>query len=524
MGAPHAELMDSSPNVGMPQASSLLSTHLEDRRNNLDLLRLISAGLVILGHSYAIVGSGSDPMALWSGSVYSGLFSLHVFFFISGLLVTNSFLKKPDVVTWLFSRALRIIPALFMCMIVTVFVMGTLVTKMPVKQYLADSGTWDYFLGNLLLLRTRFNLPGVFTGNVDHAVNGPLWSLYLEVRLYLFAAILLWLFRGRSRQWLTGALSVIVIGGMTNPGWLFMFGGTENNLTCSLLFLVGALCALWSDKVLISNVWLAVLFVAVCHYTWTPVFQPLFLIFTCYFVLCFGFSRLLRRVHLPGDFSYGLYIYGWPVQQMMALLFPQWPPALNTISSLIVATAIGALSWYWVEKPSLAQKTALRSVPGVRWKLAPAFAVACCTIILTGSTSFRFPTGAVSLAKTTAAAMPVAKPAQVASVGGAPTAGKQLQPIQAFGPRQAIAGKPFNVQQNGLSAVWVQLRSSASRKSSIVFRGRRLDTVVSENLLTASVPNDALAQPGDADIYVVDDSAAPERRTPSVRMTIARPK
>jgi peptidoglycan/LPS O-acetylase OafA/YrhL len=165
-----------------PTDTNLLAAHIERRENSLDLIRLISASLVILGHSYAIVGSGAEPMARWNGSVYSGLFALHVFFFISGLLVTNSFLHKPDIVRWMFSRILRIIPALCVCLILTTFVLGPLATTLPVRQYLTDHGTWDYFLGNLFLLNTRFLLPGVFAGNVDKAVNGPLWSLYLEVR------------------------------------------------------------------------------------------------------------------------------------------------------------------------------------------------------------------------------------------------------------------------------------------------------------------------------------------------------
>ena len=298
-------------------------------------------------------------MARWNGSVYSGLFALHVFFFISGLLVTNSFLHKPDVVRWLFSRVLRIFPALCVCLILTVFVLGSLSTTLPLRQYLTDHGTWDYFLGNLFLLRTRFFLPGVFAGNVDKAVNGPLWSLYLEVRLYICAAVLLWMFRGRPRQWLTAALGAIAIAGMAaGPKWLFVFGESPNHITCSILFMLGALCALWSDKVLISNVWLAVIFLAANNYVRTPAFAPLFLIFTCYFVLCFGFSRFLSAIHLPGDYSYGLYIYGWPAQQLMVTWFPHWSAPQNAASALVFAMVLAALSWHLIEKPSLAQKAA----------------------------------------------------------------------------------------------------------------------------------------------------------------------
>lgn len=487
-----------------PTDNNLLAAHIGSRRNSLDLIRLISASLVIIGHSYAIVGSGTDPMARWNGSVYTGLFALHVFFFISGLLVTNSFLHKPDIVRWLFSRVLRIFPALCVCLVLTVFVLGALTTTLPRVQYLTNNKTWDYFLGNLLLLRTRYFLPGVFTGGVQKAVNGPLWSLYLEVRLYLCAAVLLWIFRGRPRQWLTAALGVVAIVGMVIPrSWLFVFGESQMHITCSVLFLLGALCALWSDKVLISALWLAVIFLAANSYARTPAFPPLFLIFTCYFVLYFGFSKVLSAIHLPGDYSYGIYIYGWPVQQLMAQYFPHWSPPWNAASSFAVAAGVAALSWHLIEKPSLAQKASFGS-PRQR-KKAVAIAVGCALAILIAI-------GAGGL--TTADG---ARPVEGQISEG------QLGSIEAFGPREVVAGKPFNVQPNGSSAMWVQLSSNVNARSSIVFRNSKLKTTVSGNLLTAMVPDELFVQAGEADIYVVDETYSPPRRTSSARMNVLSP-
>jgi peptidoglycan/LPS O-acetylase OafA/YrhL len=487
-----------------PTDNNLLATHIGSRQNSLDLIRLISASLVIIGHSYAIVGSGVDPMARWNGSVYTGLFALHVFFFISGLLVTNSFLHKPDIVRWLFSRVLRIFPALCVCLILTVFVLGSLTTTLPRVQYLTDRETWDYFLGNVFLLRTRYFLPGVFTGSVQKAMNGPLWSLYLEVRLYVFAAVLLWIFRGRPRQWLTAALGAVAVIGMLIPrSWLFVFGESEMHITCSVLFLMGALCALWSDKVLISTLWLVVIFLAANNYARTPAFPPLFLIFTCYFVLCFGFSKLLSAIRLPGDYSYGLYIYGWPVQQLVAKSFPHWPPPWNAASSFAIALGVAALSWHLIEKPSLAQKAGIGSPRQL--KKAVAVAAGCAVAILIAIAS-----GGLSPGDG-----PRAVEGQKAVEG--------LGTIEAFGPEEVVARKPFNVQPDGSSAMWVRLSSSVNARSSIVFRNFRLKTVVSGNLLTAVVPNELFAQPGAADIYVVDETYSPPRRTSSARLPVLSP-
>jgi peptidoglycan/LPS O-acetylase OafA/YrhL len=364
-------LMRTAVNTGAqpsPEHGKLLISGLGTRNNGLDLLRLFAACLVILGHSYPIVGSGTDPMLRWDGYEFSGGFALHIFFFLSGLLVTHSFLKRPDVVHWLGSRVLRIFPALFCCLALTTFILGPLVTTRPLRQYLLAHQTRGYFFGNLFLVQTKYYLPGVFAYNLDKAVNGPIWSLYIEFRLYIAIVILLWVFRRARREWLTLAIFAIAIVGMLRPQWVFVFGENDNYQICSALFLLGALCALWSEKVTISGVWLAVLFLAVNKYVYTAAFSPLSFFFTCYFVLYFGYARLLSRVRLPGDYSYGLYIYGWPVQQLLAERFPHWPPALNATAAIAGAGFLAALSWHFVEKPSLAKKDKFRNAVLARWQ------------------------------------------------------------------------------------------------------------------------------------------------------------
>ena len=334
--------------------------------NSLDLLRLFAASLVIFGHSYAIVGRGNEPMLAWNGNLYSGGFALYIFFFLSGMLVTNSFRLKPDIVQWYTARALRVFPALFLCLVLTVYVLGPIATRLSLGHYLKNGDTWDYFYGNLLLMRTRYYLPGVFDGK---AINGPLWSLYLEVRLYVFFGVLLWIFRGLRREWLTTAIAALAIAGIMNPRWVFVFGANDNHIVCSGLFLLGALCALWSDKVVVSGVWLAVMVGAANKSVHTPAFLPLFFFFSGYFVLYFGFSKRLARIRLPGDYSYGLYIYGWPVQQALAVSFPRWSPELNAAVSLAGALVLAAMSWHLLEKHILARKKVVG--PGDPQTVAP---------------------------------------------------------------------------------------------------------------------------------------------------------
>jgi peptidoglycan/LPS O-acetylase OafA/YrhL len=475
----------------LPPRTRLLVSSLGTRNNGLDLLRLFAACLVILGHSYAIVGTETDPMLRWNGVKFSGGFALHVFFFLSGLLVTHSFLSNPDIVRWFASRALRIFPGLFCCLAFTALVFGPFASNLPPRQYFSAHETWDYFFSNLLLRPTRYYLPGVFTYSADASVNGPLWSLYIEVRLYLGIAILLWLFRRARREWLTLAIFALVVLGMAAPNWIFVFGENNNYLSCSALFLAGALCALWSEKVVISGLWLAVLFLAANKYVYTAGFTPLFFFFTCYFVLCFGYSRVLSGVHLPGDYSYGLYIYGWPVQRLIAEHFPHWPPLLNAIAAMAGAGCLAAVSWHFVEKPCLAQKNRFSRAAAThgRLVLVPLTATG---ILLSGSLYFRY------------------HPIQ------------RLGSIVDFGPRPIVAGARFNVH-DGVSAIWVQLSSPIEADSRVVFRGKELKSVVYGSVVSGAVPDDLFKTPGEVEVYVVSGSYLISRRSPIVKTVIASP-
>lgn len=475
----------------LPQRTRLLSDHLGTRNNALDLLRLFAACLVILGHSFGIVGRGADPMARWNGVEFSGGFALHIFFFLSGLLVTYSFLTKPDIVHWLGSRVLRIFPALFCCLVLTALIYAPLTSTLSVRKYFSAHETWDYFFCNLLLRPIRYYLPGVFSHNVDPAVNGPLWSLYIEFRLYLGIALLLWLFRRARREWITLAIFAVVALGMAAPKWVFVFGENNNYLICSALFLTGALCALWSDKVLISGLWLAVLFLAANHYVYTAGFTPLFFFFTCYFVLYFGYLPILSRVRLPGDYSYGIYIYGWPVQQALAGHFPHWPPLVNAAAAMVGAGCLAALSWHFVEKPCLSQKSKLSRL---------------------ASTDRRVVLIPLAAALTVLAGWLYARAHPIRKMGN----------IVAFGPSPVVAGSRFNVN-DGASAVWVELSAPVDPDSRIVFRGHTLKSAAYGSVVTGAVPDDLVKLPGEVEIYVLSDSHLIPRRSSAVKMIVSSP-
>ena len=129
-------------------------------RNNFNLIRLLAAWLVIYGHAWAITGSaGGDLVTRLTQFKFAGGVAVDVFFFISGFLIAAS-LERNDTRGYLASRALRILPALIVCVSLSVFVLGPLLTSSA--DYWRDPRTWDYLWANGTLWSSRYDLPGVF--------------------------------------------------------------------------------------------------------------------------------------------------------------------------------------------------------------------------------------------------------------------------------------------------------------------------------------------------------------------------
>lgn len=165
-----------------------ISDALKSKKNNFDILRLIAAVMVIYSHSYALCGKTELGPPFYQQS-YGGL-GVAIFLIISGFLVTLSWSRSENLKVFLKARFLRIFPALIFVIFATTFIMGPLVTSLPVSQYFKNPETYQY-LKNITLFDIRYNLPGIFTDNIyKGAVNGSLWSLEYEFTFYLILAFL----------------------------------------------------------------------------------------------------------------------------------------------------------------------------------------------------------------------------------------------------------------------------------------------------------------------------------------------
>jgi peptidoglycan/LPS O-acetylase OafA/YrhL len=336
-----------------------------DRSNNLDVIRFVAAAAVIYGHAFPLNSAGSPGFL--SNSVQT--IGVKVFFMLSGLLIAQSWLSDPHVLRFAARRALRLFPALAVVLLLSVFVLGPVFTTLPLREYFSNERTWRY-LGNIGLNIT-YDLPGVFAANpYKNAVNGSLWSLPVEVCMYLATPVVLTLAtllrRPRLVLWLVTIVSVLASAWFVRtPGHQSDFVAYGIGLTSLLdvapFFAVGALCCVegWQKKVSPQTAVL-VFFLAVMFPSLTPVVDELVLmVLVPVLVLGLGFAENPRfaRAGRFGDVSYGLYLYGFAVQQVVtALAGKAISPQLNAAIALVICIVCAWASWHLVEKRALARR------------------------------------------------------------------------------------------------------------------------------------------------------------------------
>jgi len=360
-----------------------------DRRNNFDALRLLAAGSVVFSHSFLIAEGTQDHewlIRLTGNQSILGLVGVFVFFAISGFLVTQSFEKTGDARRFLAKRALRIFPGLFVATLLSAFLLAPLVTDLPLWSYFCRAEPYEYVLGNTLLDQSVHELPGVrFSGNqVGLEINGSLWTLRYEFLMYLMVLALGVL----RRLTVPVALLLLALGiadlrfslldATEKWGWFFL-------LLSNWGWLVGFFAAgmvlykLRHTRIFDGRIALLALAGLVISVPLRQ-FLPLFPLFGCYLALWVALTPRLPVIPAArfGDLSYGIYIYGWPVEQGMVRLLgggAAWWQVF--LLALPAAAALAFLSWHLIERPALRLKpgaecspVALRREAGVEVRAA----------------------------------------------------------------------------------------------------------------------------------------------------------
>lgn len=338
--------------------------------NNFDFLRVAAAFFVIFGHQYEIFKF--PPPALLTSSIAT--VGVKIFFAISGYLIAQSWDRDPHLIRFVLRRALRILPGLVVLCLFTAYVLGPIFTNLPLKSYLLDPRTFHYVWSNSKLSITYF-LPGLFEANpIKYAVNGSLWSIPSEVFMYTIVAatgLCLWALRGKLNSLATWTVLLIIAVGIKvyftffYSGPMIVFYATSVNATfdVGVYFIAGAflwqLSAFHKPRLDVAIIGLFALFILVGSAP-TVFFYVEGLIFA-YAVLALGLAStpIIDQTGRYGDFSYGLYLYAFPMQQISYQLFgTDYGWAIPFLFVVATTGALAYLSWHLIEK------NALRFKPG----------------------------------------------------------------------------------------------------------------------------------------------------------------
>ena len=325
------------------------------RKNNITFIRLVAALMVIWGHSNAVVKQpGQDLVSYVTQYAHAGGFAVDMFFLMSGFLVTGSILNG-GLKRYVVSRSLRIYPALWVCLIVVTFVLGAALTTLPLGQYYSDAQTWRYFGRLATGLWTEWFLPGVFENQRDHAVNGSIWSIIVEIRMYIILAVLFVL---RVYRWPVVFNTLFVLGmilGYREVVHFPYFAAGSTDLQVASYFAIGSFLYVNKDWVPAGPFPFFFALVVAATQIGTPTFPLLYALCLTTLFVWIAFGQQFHWVD-KHDYSYGIYLYGWPVQQTFVHFYPEMTPHQNMLASMAVATLLGALSWHYVEAPMLKLK------------------------------------------------------------------------------------------------------------------------------------------------------------------------
>lgn len=326
--------------------------------NGFSVLRLALATAVVVSHAFSVTSGQplDEPLARATGFSL-GAHAVNGFFAVSGFLVAMS-LERRGARDYVLARASRILPGVVVATLVVTLVLGPALTRLPLTEYLQSPGPWRFIRDTLTTFKSHASLPGVFPDNPYRSPLGTVWTLKYEVLCYLglLAAGLLGLLRRGPALALVAALALgLAAAAFLHPD---LSEGAETRFRLPLLFASGSALYLWRDR-LRHQAWpLLALALAAALFQGTALYRTALFLAEAYGAIWLALCPALARPAFDprADLSYGIYLYGWPIQQGLRALLPGASPWLLLPPALMLTGLVAGLSWVAVEQPALRLK------------------------------------------------------------------------------------------------------------------------------------------------------------------------
>ena len=336
------------------------SEQLIGKTNCFDAIRYYLSIIVVLSHFYIIMGSGELDWITNSGQAVSG------FFVLSGFLVFYSFYRKPNLKTYIKTRARRLIPP-YLFIICLCLVIGMVMTTLPLGDFLTSSQLYKYLVANLSFMNfIEPCMPGVFESNALPTINGSLWTMKVEIMLYATVPITYFFFKRYNKAVVLAVIFALSIAYSQVFLWLYSNTGKaiyeimHRQIGTQLIYFYSGTAILfyfdWFQrhiKILLPTA--LILYVVLYKVPGLDILSPF-----VFAVLIIGIAYNFKYLNFLGRFdnvSYGLYLFHFPIIQVVAACRLQdisiW---LALAVSLVAITAVSYFSWYVIENPILKKK------------------------------------------------------------------------------------------------------------------------------------------------------------------------
>lgn len=356
----------------------------DSKSNNFHLVRFVLATMVIWTHAVVLLRSNEN----WIGHLLKidiGATAVHGFFVVSGFLIVQSAFHSKSTTEFIIKRLLRIIPAFFVSLLLVSFVIGPLVTPLSMKEYFQPGGADPY---SFVWKNLAFGYPTdvwkfkeVFSTNSSDSINGSMWTLKHEMAMYLIIALLLLTGMIRKRYSLIVLQLLIIIGLFAyhiwgwQPFkervvyyWVLNYWNYKGILEEGFFFVCGSLMYVYRDKIpLNKKLFIAAILGIVIAVIFKEAKLGLFL-FLPYIVIYCAVNKRYAEFQKYGDYSYGIYIFHFPLMQTIIFIHKNWTVEQLFIISFFVTLIVAFISWHLIEKPALGLKKKLGSL-GTRNKL-----------------------------------------------------------------------------------------------------------------------------------------------------------